>query len=237
MNRHNPIAMAGVALVLSGIASPCLAQRSQLGPSSWVKPPTTQAEIEAGKPNPQAPGFRVPFPPLDQMEPAQRADFERQSRGFNTPVGNRVPLMLTPELDASWQGMSSAVQRVTIPNDVYELTIIMVGAYWRAGFEWWAHAPLAVTAGVPAEAVEAIRLGKTPKLANARQQAAYDLMQEFLTTHRISDAAYERMRAIIGAKGMVEMITTAGWYSNISMSIVAHGIPLRSDVPPPFPDK
>ncbi len=156
---------------------------------------------------------------------------------MHTPVGNRFPLTLAPELNKGWLAMSAAVQTATIPQDVYELVIAMEGAYWRAGLEWLAHAPLAIKAGVPAEAMEAIRLGQTPKFANERQQAAYDVMHQLLYDRQISDAAYERMRNILGSKGMVEMITAASWYGVVAMGMNAHGIPVRADIPNPFPKK
>jgi 4-carboxymuconolactone decarboxylase len=38
----------------------------------------------------------------------------------------------------------------------------MTACHLRASYEWNAHAPLAVEAGVPAAAIEAIRTGATP---------------------------------------------------------------------------
>src|SRR3954468_12277349 len=40
-----------------------------------------------------------------------------------------------------------------------ELAICITGAFWKANFEWYAHAPLAIKAGIDPAAVEAIRTG------------------------------------------------------------------------------
>ena len=59
----------------------------------------------------------------------------------------------------------------SLPPRLSELAIITMGAHWRAGFEWFAHAPLAIKAGVDPAAVEAIRTSKPPKFAQAASTA------------------------------------------------------------------
>jgi 4-carboxymuconolactone decarboxylase len=227
------------AMALSGAlmgARPAHAQ-SQLSPYAGVTAPTAPADIEAARPNPQAPGFRIPLPPLDEMDPEMRAAFEGNARPLHTPVGPRAAMLLTPEIGKGWGALTSAVARVTIPQDCYEMAILMVAVEWRSGFEWWIHAPLAVKAGIPEGAVEAIRLGKTPTFTEPRQQATYDFLHELMTNRRVSDATYERLRGIIGSKGLVELTATAGTYAALAMTLVAHGTPLREGVADPFADQ
>jgi len=227
---------AGLMLASAGMAH---AQGgAQQRPGSALAKPTTPEEIEAAKPNPQFPGLRLQLPPLDQMDPKMREEFVRQSQAFNTPVGPRVPLIFSPEINAAWGAMGAAIQKSELPQDLFELTILMTAKEWRANFEWWVHEPAAIRAGLPEAAVEAIRRGRRPKFANAGQEAAYRYLSELLgPRHRVSDATYERLRAIIGTRQVVELTVIAGHYTNVAMAIVAHGIPVRSNVKPPFPDR
>ncbi len=234
---RSAIVVAG--LMLSAVAGPALAQAAgQQRPGSALAKPTTPAEIEAARPNPQHPGFRIPFGPLEKMEPAQRQDFIRQSESFNTPVGPRAPLILSPEVNTAWGNFAAALQKSELPQDLFELTIMMTAAEWRANFEWWVHESQAVKSGLPAAAVEAIRTGRRPRFSNPRQEAGYQYLAELLgERHRVSDQTYERLRAIIGTRQIVEMTAVAGHYTNVAMGIVAHGIPVRSNVTPPFPER
>src|SRR6266404_2378244 len=50
----------------------------------------------------------------------------------------------------------------SLPPALSELAICLTARHLRASYEWHAHAPLAVEAGVPAVAIEAIRTGATP---------------------------------------------------------------------------
>jgi alkylhydroperoxidase family enzyme len=233
------IATALGALLLSAAVLPGTAQtptRNQLAPGTGMKAPTTPEGIEAAKPNPQAPGFRIPLPPLDQMDPVMRDEFVKASEGFHTPIGNRVPLMLSPEVSAALNQIQPVLGKSELPHALWELTILMVGREWTAQFEWWTHSTQAVMVGLPADAVEAIRVGKRPKFTDPGQEAAYQYLVELLTDHKVTDATYERLRLIIGSRQLVEMTTLAGYYTIVAMNIVAPNIPLRSDVTPPLPE-
>jgi len=223
------------AMILCGTAISSEAQIQRPRNGFALKEPTTPEEIEAAKPNPQAPGFRIPFPPLDQMDAKERAAFEGASKTFHTPVGDTAPLLITPDVQAANGVMRPTLEKTSIPQDLWELTILMVAREWGAQLVWWIHAPQAPSEGLPAEAVEAIRVGKRPKFANPGQEATYRYMAELLRDHQVSDGTYERLRAIIGTRQMVEMTVLAGYYTSADMNVVAHKVPLRSDVKPPLP--
>ena len=127
-------------------------------------------------------------------------EFEGSSKTFHTPVRDNAPLMLTPDVREAMSHVRPALEKTAIPQDLWELTILMVGREWGAQFEWWVHAPQAVIAGIPADAVEAIRLGRTPKFTTPGQDATYRYLAELLANHKVTDATYERLRAIIGTR-------------------------------------
>lgn len=235
--KQKAMAIALGTLLLGAAIVPGAAQTpARKAPGYALKEPTTPEEIAAAKPNPQAPGFRIPLPPLDQMDSAMRADFESNAKRLKTPVPTVAPLMLTPEIKAGLSGLSSSVSKVPLPQDVTEITILMVARQWDAQFEWWVHAPQAVIVGVPADAVEAIRMGKTPaSFANPGQEATYRYLMELYRDHKVTDATYERLRAIIGTRETVAMTVLAGYYSIVAMDLIAHNVPFRSDVKPPLP--
>src|SRR5262249_39438264 len=114
--------------------------------------------------------------------------------------------------------------------------IITMGAHWRAGFEWFAHAPLAIKAGVDPAAVEAIRAGKPPKLGQPDEAAVYSFAHELLTTRAGADATYQEALARLGKKGVVELTGILGYYGLISMTIKAFEVPLPPGTPDPFRD-
>lgn len=122
----------------------------------------------------------------------------------------------------------------SLPPRLSELAILVMGAYWRAGFEWFAHAPIAIKAGIDPAAVEAIRTGKPPNLAPPDEAAVYAFAHELLTTRDVSEPTYRRAFAQLGQKGVVELVGILGYYGLISMTIKAFEVPLPAGTPEPF---
>ena len=74
----------------------------------------------------------------------------------------------------------------SLPPRLSELAICVTGSHWKANYEWFAHAPLAIKAGIDPAAIEAIRTGATPKFTKSDEQAIYDFASELVKTKRVS---------------------------------------------------
>jgi 4-carboxymuconolactone decarboxylase len=154
-------------------------------------------------------------------------------------VGPRTAILLTPKVGAALNGVSAALSANSeLPQDLYELTILMVAREWDSQFEWWVHGPQAELAGVPTQVVEAIRVDRTPKFSKPAQAAVYFYLKDLLgPRHRVSDANYQRLLGIIGAKQLVELNVLAGYYTTFAMNLVSHNVPLRAGIKPPLPPR
>lgn len=142
-----------------------------------------------------------------------------------------------PELGFAAQQFGSAVRfGTTLPEPLKEIAICTVGAFFRARFEFMAHAPLARAAGVDPVAIEAIRTGVTPAFGTAREQAAYALTRALLTRHRLSDDEYRSVRALFSESEMVELVTVIGYYCQISLTLNLFEVPLPDGAEDPFPE-
>ena len=122
-----------------------------------------------------------------------------------------------------------------LPPRLSELAILVTGAFWQAGFEWHAHAPIALAAGVPADAIEAIRLGRAPNFARADERSVYEFSRELWTRRRVSDVTYRRIADLLGNETVVELVGILGYYGLISMTINAFEVPLPQGADQPFP--
>jgi 4-carboxymuconolactone decarboxylase len=172
----------------------------------------------------------------EDLTPAQRKVHDAIVAG---PRGKVVgPLrvwLLSPELAERAQELGAFCRYGTsLPPRLSELAILVTGAFWKAGFEWHAHAPIAIKAGVPAEAVEAIRLGKEPKFAREDEQAVYAFSRELWTGRRVSDSTYQRAARLLGTNTVVELVAILGYYGLISMTINSFEVPLPQGADQPF---
>ena len=102
--------------------------------------------------------------------------------------------------------------------------------------EWHAHAPLAVEAGVPAAAIEAIRTGATPSFTANDQVLVHRVVSEFIDTKRLSDTTFADAISRFGERGVVELGTIVGYYTAIGNALNAFQVPLPPGAPEPFPE-
>lgn len=115
-----------------------------------------------------------------------------------------------------------------------ELAILTTGAFWRSGFEWEVHAPIAAGAGLDEAAIEAIRTGRTPDFTREDEAAVHAFCLMLHRERQVDDATYARAIACLGAAGVVELVGILGYYTLISMTINAFQVPLPEGAAEPF---
>jgi 4-carboxymuconolactone decarboxylase len=115
-----------------------------------------------------------------------------------------------------------------------ELAICLTARHLRANYEWHAHAPLAVAAGVPASAMEAIRSGATPRFEATDQALVYRLVTELIDTKRLSEASFAEAINAFGEQGIVELGTIIGYYTAIGNTLNVFEVPLPAGRAPYF---
>ena len=124
----------------------------------------------------------------------------------------------------------------SLTDRLSELAIITTARFWRAQYEWYAHAPLAEKAGVPAAAIEAIRTGGTPVLTAVDEALVYRVCSEILRTQRLSDGSFGEAIAAFGERGLVEIVSIIGYYTLIGNTLNVFQVPLPDGEPLPFPE-
>ena len=122
----------------------------------------------------------------------------------------------------------------SLPNDLSELAICLVGRHFKAQYEFYAHARLARQAGLSAEIVEAIRTRQTPPFAREPERVVYDFVTEYLSTNRVAKPNYERAVRAFGEKGVVDLVGVCGYYMLVSMTLNVFEMPLPPGEPEPL---
>lgn len=125
----------------------------------------------------------------------------------------------------------------SLPTRLSELAILIVGAFWKAGFEWHAHAPAGLKAGLGPQVLEAIRTGQEPPFEREDEAAIYDLCRELLDQRRISDPTFARAAGLLGSQGLVDLIGIVGYYGLICMTIVGFEVDLPDGAADPFAER
>ena len=182
---------------------------------------------------------RIPELDTQALSPDQQRVFDAIASGPRGRVQGPLKVWLqSADLADKAQALGAYCRYGTsLPPRLSELAILVMGAHWQAGFEWWAHAPIAEKAGINAAAIEAIRIGATPSLNAADEKAVYAFAHELVTKRRVSDASYTAAVATLGQKAVVELVGILGYYTLISMTIVAFDVPVPEGAADPFADR
>ena len=122
----------------------------------------------------------------------------------------------------------------SLPNDLSELAICLIGRHFKAQYEFYAHAALAKKAGLSAEIVEAIRTRQTPPFTRDVERIVYDFVAEYLATNRVARPNYERAVKAFGEGGVVDLVGVCGYYMLVSMTLNVFEMPLPPGEPEPL---
>lgn len=154
------------------------------------------------------------------MEAATRADGPggRHMASTGQFPGPYNFLLRSPELAVRWRRLGDYIRfESSVPQRLNELAILIQARLWTAQFEWWAHYPLALRAGLPEAVANDLRDGKRPASMQPDEAAVYDFCIELTQDHRVSDATFERLRAIFTEQQIVDLVAVSGFYGTVSM--------------------
>ncbi len=108
----------------------------------------------------------------------------------------------------------------SLPPRLSELAILTMAVYWQAGFEWWAHKPIALKAGIAEEVLRALRKGEEPiPFSREDERVVHGFIATLLRFRNLPEARYQEAIAVLGADQVVDLVGLAGYYTLISMTL------------------
>lgn len=168
---------------------------------------------------PAAAQDRMPPIPAEKLTEAQRkaaAEF-REARNADIS-GPFVPLLRSPEVMTRARAMGDYLRfKSVLPPRLSEFVIIITARNWTQQYEWNAHYPLALNAGVSAETAKAIAEGRRPKPMTEEEETLYDFCEELRRNQSVSDPTYARMVARFGEQGVIDTTGIVGYYTMLAM--------------------
>lgn len=179
---------------------------------------------------------RIPFLRPDEMNEDQRRVYDEIVGGpRGAVVGPLLAVLHRADLADRWQKLGELLRyRTSLPQRLSELAVLVTARRWKSILEWYIHAPIAVTAGLPSEIVEAIRNEELPNFTDADDAAIYAFASELHSNATVSEATYARVLERWGVVGVVELTALIGYYTMVAMTLNAHAYELPNQAPHPF---
>jgi 4-carboxymuconolactone decarboxylase len=166
---------------------------------------------------------RMPPIPSSQLSDAQKRAAEAFAEGRGYQVrGPFVPLLRSPEVMLRAKAMGDYLRfKTVLAPRINEMVIIITAREWSQQYEWNAHHPAALKAGLRPEIADAIADGRRPVGMTEDEATAYDMATEILRLKRISDNTYRRGIQQFGEQGVIDLLAVVGYYN--FLAIVMNG--------------
>ena len=135
-------------------------------------------------------------------------------------TGPYSPLLRSPVLgERMFELLRYLRWNTSLPLRLNELAILIIGRLWHSQVEWFAHAPLAIKAGLRPGIVEDLRANRRPAAMREDEAAVYDFVTELHQTHRLSEETFARAKRILGEQQVVDLAAVSGTYVTVAMLI------------------
>ena len=163
---------------------------------------------------------------LAPVEPGSRPELAQLERQILNERGRistlyRVLLNSAP-LAQGWEALLTAIRnRASLAARLRELAILRIAMLNGAPYEFDAHVPHALKAGLPEEAVDVLREGKLSERMTALDFLVLELTDAMTRDIEVPDALFERVREHFDAEKLVELVATIAAYNMVSRFLVA----------------
>ncbi len=181
--------------------------------------------------------MRLPKLAYDQLTPKQREAYDKHAAKRDRVSGPYNVWLHSPELMNLVSPLSNYMRwDAALPEKLREFGILVTARYWDAQYSWNAHVDKARAAGIPDDVIAAVAENRAPPFKTDDERVYYTFAMEMLKNHFVSDKTFDEARKIFGAKGVVDLIGSIGYFSMLQICLNSAEVDLQADRKPPFPD-
>lgn len=166
------------------------------------------------------------------IEPGTRPELAAIEAGIMAERG-RVSLLYqvllnSPPLAQGWEHLLTAVRnRSSVPAELREMVILRVAVLNRAPYEFEAHVPHAIKAGMTQNAIDALRdpqAAHDEKAFTAQERDVLRLTDTMTRDIDVPDAVFDAVKAHFSDPQMTDLVATIAAYNMVSRFLAAFRI-------------
>jgi 4-carboxymuconolactone decarboxylase len=125
----------------------------------------------------------------------------------------------------SWWG-GYVMSRNSLSPREREIIILRTGWLCKSGYEWTQHHRIGLQSGLSAEEIESIKLGAGAEGWGASERALIIATDDLNRDHFVSHAAWAGLTEHFSERQCMDVVFTAGQYTQVSMILNSFGIQL-----------
>lgn len=164
---------------------------------------------------------RIPYADPTRPDIADLAERITRERGGRMLNLYRM-LLNSPPVAEGWLTLFTAIrQKAKLADRYRELATLRVAVLNGADYEFQAHIPFALKAGVTQTQLDAMRAGRAPEGLGDADLAVLDYTEAMTRNIRVDDATFARIRRHFDDQETVELTATIAGYNLVSRFLEA----------------
>jgi len=146
-----------------------------------------------------------------------------QERGRISPLYQ--VLLNAPEIAQGWEALLTAIRnRNSLPADMREMIILRVAVLNRAHYEFDAHEPHALNAGMSTAKIAALQEPTIGDLFNGLEKLVLDLTDVMTQDVQVPDILFDALKSHFDDQKILELVATISAYNMVSRLLNALNI-------------
>jgi 4-carboxymuconolactone decarboxylase len=137
-------------------------------------------------------------------------------------------LLNHPDAMRGFMGWGSYVlsKKNTLPSREREIVVLRTGFLCGSGYEWTQHVPIGQRAGLSDAEIKAVKEGPDAPSWSAPDSALIRASDELHTRQFVNDNTWKALRAHFSELQCMDVVFTAGQYTQVSMLLNTFGVQL-----------
>ena len=184
---------------------------------------------------------------LSRLPPVQRADLDEEGKriwdalsgaGKTIPrTGPSAVTMHSPRAAEPIYALNQYLRKTVAGARYFELSALIAAREFDQQYEWSAHEPAALRAGVEQSVVDAIKFNRNLNGVPEKDAALIRLGRAIFRDHRVSPEVWARMEKLFGRQGAVELTMVMADYAMAGFILTAVDQQLPPDRKPLLPPR
>jgi 4-carboxymuconolactone decarboxylase len=184
--------------------------------------------------------MRLPLIPPAQLTPQQKALYDEMRKGiasnFNAfkveredgaLMGPWNPWLHEPGIGkAIWDFTLAMTANASLPDNVRQIAILVVGARFDAAYEIYAHIAVAEKEAMKAERLATLVANLKPNDLSAEESVAFDFAYALVRGGTLPEPIYRLALQTFGQHGTNELIYLVGLYCLVSTTLNGFNVPV-----------
>jgi 4-carboxymuconolactone decarboxylase len=184
---------------------------------------------------------------LSRLPPVQRADLDEEGKriwdalsGANKAIPRTGPSAVTmhsPRAAEPIYALNQYLRKTVAGARYFELAALIAAREFDQQYEWSAHEPAAVRAGVEQSVVDAVKFNRGLNGVPEKDAALIRLGRAIFRDHKVSSEVWAQMEKLFGRQGAVELTIVMADYAMAGFILTAVDQQLPPDRKPLLPPR